>query len=314
MRGLIRALRIPDTILPYLFLAPAGLLLAAFWIYPLFEAAALSLQTKAGGFAGLQNYRRLLSGGAFWRSFGVSLWFLAGTTPLTMALGFLAASLLFRQLRGMGLFRTIYFLPYVTSTVAAAMVWRWIFSPRPSGVANELLRWMAVPPQRWYYESAGVFDLIASGCGVHLPEWAAGPSLALVCVMLFSVWQTIGFDIVVLLAALSMVPREIYEAAELDGATGWRRMWWVTLPLISPTFFFLGIVSVIRSFQTFNQIYVMTREESVGSTQNLTMLIFNTFYGTYNYNAACAAAILLFLILLALTLLQMKTIGARVHY
>jgi multiple sugar transport system permease protein len=118
----------------------------------------------------------------------------------------------------------------------------------------------------------------------------------------------------VFLAGLSNIPKEIHEAAEIDGAVGWRRMWHITLPLVSPSLFFLSIVSIIGSFQAFNQIYILTREESVASTQNLAMLIFNNFYGVYDYGLATAAACLLFAILLALTAFQMRVVGTRVHY
>ncbi len=304
--------------MPYLYLAPAAVLLLAFSIYPLFHAFNMSLYSNWGKatqqFVGLDNYNDLLAGGEFWRSLGISVWYVVGTVPVTLVLGFLIASLLFQKLRALGLYRTIYFLPYVTSTVAAAMVWRWIFAPDTRGVANTILGWLGADPQRWYYESAGVFSLVAERAGVDLPSWAGGPSLALVCVMIFSIWHSLGFDVVVFLAGLSAIPREMHEAAEVDGASSSQRMRHITLPLLSPTLFFLAIISTIRSFQTFNQVYVMTREESVGSTQNLTMLIFNSFYTNFDYGAATAAAVLLFAIILGLTILQMRLLGPRVHY
>jgi len=303
---------------PYLYIAPAGLLLITFSFYPLIYAVWMSMHSGWGKpaqrFVGISNYSELLTGAEFWNSLGVSVWYVIGTVPIALALSFFIANLLFQKLRGLGLYRTIYFLPYVTSTVAAAMVWRWIFSPGTAGAANTFLDWFGIPAQRWYYQSAGVFALVGEHFGISLPEWAAGPSLALVSVMIFSIWHALGFDVVIFLAGLSAVPREIYEAAEIDGAGSSRKMWHVTLPLISPTLMFLAIVSVIRSFQTFNQIYVLTREQSMGSTQNLTMLIFNQFYGVFNYGTATATAVLLFLIMLGLTVLQLRIVGPRVHY
>jgi multiple sugar transport system permease protein len=302
----------------YLFLAPAAVLLLTFSIYPLFNAAYLSTHTQVDEtdqrFVGLENYKELLDGGEFWSSLGITTWYVIGTVPIALLLSFFIANLLFQKLRGLGLFRTIYFLPYVTSTVAAAMVWRWIFSPGERGAANVVLDWFGIDPQRWYYESAGIFQLVADNLDITLPAWAAGPSLALVCVMIFSIWHMLGFDVVIFLAGLSAIPRETYEAADVDGANSLQKMRHITLPLLTPTLFFLGIISVIRSFQTFNQIYVMTREESVGCTQNLTMLIYNKSIVSFDHGQATAVAVMLFLIIMALTLFQMKVLGRRVHY
>jgi multiple sugar transport system permease protein len=284
----------------------------------LLDAVLMSTQTKVGkpgeAFVGLQNYRDLLVGGEFWDALGVTTWYVLGTVPLALMLSFFIASLLFQKLRGLGMFRTLYFLPYVTSTVAAAMVWRWIFSPGDRGLANILVGWFGGDPLRWYSEHAGVFQMLADHVGWTLPSWAAGPSLALVCVMIFSIWHTLGFDVVIFLAGLSAIPRETYEAADVDGAGSRQKMWYITLPLLTPTLFFLAIISVIRSFQTFNQIYILTYEESVGSTQNLTMLIFNKFYNSFDYGHATAAAVLLFFVIMGLTLVQMRVLGRRVHY
>ena len=299
----------------YLFLAPAAILLLAFSIYPLFHAMNLSLRTHRGAeFAGLENYQTLLGGEEFWDALGVSVWYVVGTVPITIVLGFLIASLLFQQLRARGMFRTIYFLPYVTSTVAAAMVFRWIFSTGESGAANTVLEWFGASPSRWCNEPAGVFTLLAEQAGVQLPAWAGGPSLALVCVMIFSIWHSLGFDVVIFLAGLSAMPREVYEAAEVDGANARQRMWHVTLPLLTPTLFFLAIISTIRSFQTFNQIFVMTPVGNRSSTMNLTMLIFSRFYENPHFGLATATAVALFLIILMLTVFQLKVLGPRVHY
>jgi len=299
---------------PYRYLAPAAILLSAFAIYPLFHALHMSLHSHRGRFVHLENYKTLVTETEFWRSLGVSVWYVVGTVPITLILGFLIANLLFQRLRALGLFRTIYFLPYVTSTVAAAMVWRWIFSPNSHGLANTVFQWLGVDAQRWYYEPTGVFILLGEALGIHVPGWAGGPSLALVCVMIFSIWHTLGFDIVIFLAGLSAIPREMYEAAEVDGANGWQRMRSITFPLLTPTLFFLAIISTIRSFQTFNQIYIMTPTANRAATQNLTMLIFHRYYENPDYGVATAVACALFLIILALTAVQIKVLGPKVHY
>ena len=300
---------------PYRYLAPAALLLLAFAVWPLIHAVNLSLRSHRGQqFVGLDNYATLLGGGEFWHALAVSVWYVIGTVPVTMLLGFLIACLLFQQLRARGMFRTIYFLPYVTSTVAAAMVFRWIFSNSESGAANTVLASLGAGPARWCHEQTGVLTLLAEQLGLQLPAWAAGPSLGLLCVMIFSVWHAIGFDVVIFLAGLSAIPREVYEAAEVDGANARQKIWHVTLPLLSPTLFFLAVISTIRSFQTFNQIFMMTPAGNRSSTMNLTMLIFKRFYEAPDYGIATAVAIVLFFIILALTICQLRLLGPRVHY
>ncbi len=302
-------------LLPYLFIAPSGIVLGVFWIYPLLNAFYLSFLNRSGDWAGLENYRAVMGQhGGFWPSLGVSVWYVVGTVPIALLISFLLAALLFQQLRARGFFRLIYFLPYITSTVAAATVWRWIFNPRSTGVANWILEGLGFEPQRWYYESTGVFILIGETFGLSVPESFAGPSLALVCAMIFGIWHTLGFNIVIFLAGLSVIPSELHEAAEIDGASLFQRLRHVTLPLLMPTVFFLSIVSIIRSFQTFNEIYVMTREESINSTQNLTMLVFNKFYLGNDWSGATTVAVLLFVILLGLTVFQLSVLGRKVHY
>jgi len=303
---------------PFLYLAPAGVLLLAFSIYPLLHAFDMSLQTEwlkeSQHYVGLRNYTTLLASRDFWNALDVSVWYVLGTVPATLVLGFLLANLLFQKLRGLGLYRTIYFLPYVTSTVAAAMVWRWVLAPGHRGVANTVLGWFGCGPIGWYNEPRGVFALVADGLGVHLPAWAAGPSLALVTVILFGIWHALGFCVVIFLAGLSALPREVYEAAEVDGAGSWQKLRHITLPLLSPTLYFLAIISTIRAFQTFNEFFVLTSEQCTGSTQSLTMLIFNQCYNEFHYGTATAAAVVLFAIMLALTALQMRVVGRRVYY
>jgi multiple sugar transport system permease protein len=308
-------------LLAYAYLAPAAAILLTFWILPLFRAFYTSLHagwgTENERLVWFRNYAELLKSptggpGEFVESLTVTAWYVVGTVPIALVLSFLIASLLFQKLRALGLFRTIYFLPYVTSTVAAAMVFRWIFDPGGRGLANTVLGWLGAPGQRWCLESTGVFHLLAEGVGLSLPDWAGGPSLALVCVMIFSIWHVVGFDVVIFLAGLSAIPRELHEAAEVDGAGPWSKMRHITLPLLTPTLFFLAIISVIRSFQTFNQIYVLARDTA--STRNVTMLIYSKFWEGNAIEEATAVAVLLFAILLGLTALQMHVLGRRVHY
>jgi len=305
----------------WLYVAPAALVLGLFSVLPVLYAFYVSLHDWSLvklKFIGFRNYAEALGRDPnFGKSLLATVYYVVGTVPASLLLGLLIANLLAGKIRGRLAYRTIYFLPYVTSVVAAAAVWFWMLYPAPAewGLANSVMKALGLKPQLWVEESKGVFRLIAEHFGSTLPGWAEGPSLALVCVMLFSIWQSVGFDIVVLLAALTTVPKEIYEAAAVDGATGWRRLRHITIPLISPTLFFLSIVSTIRAFRVFNQVYIMASKETSHTADTVTVYIFRAFYGgTWRVGYGSAIAIILFVIILAVTLLQMRALGARVHY
>jgi len=304
----------------WLYVSPAALLLGLFSIFPVGYAFYVSLhdwRLVKGDFVGFANYAEALgSDPSFGRALLATVYYVLGTVPVGLFLALLVANLLAGKIRGRGVYRTIYFLPYVTSVVAAAAVWLWMLYPAPAewGLANSVMKALGLPPQYWVEESTGIFRLVAEHFGGSVPGWAAGPSLSLVCVMAFSVWQALGFEIVVLLAALTNVPRELYEAAAVDGATGWRRMRHITIPLISPTLFFLVVVSTIRAFRVFSQIYIMASKETAGTADTVTVYIFKTFYVGGRVGYGSATALILFVIILAVTLVQMRVLGARVHY
>jgi multiple sugar transport system permease protein len=298
-------------------LTPALSVLGLFGIAPLFFAIRLSLHDGRGrvmSYVGLEHYRRAFTSEAFWNSFLVTVYYAALTIPVTLALSFALALVLFRVGKGRGFFRTVYFLPYVTSVVAAATVWRVILHPR-AGLVNGLLGMLGVPAEshpQWLMESAGALHVLTGG----LVPPGVGPSLALCCVVLFEVWHTSGFMIVILLAGLSAIPREYEEAALIDGAGWLRRAWHVTLPLISPTVFFLTVVSVIRAFQAFSSFYALTGNGRgpFDTTQNLTVFIFSNLYEYQRVGYGAAVATLLALAIILLTLLQWRFLGRRVHY
>ncbi len=306
-----------------LFLLPSAVVLAVFGIYPLFAAFVLSLRGRGappGGFVGFANYGTVLRDDPeFWRSLGVTLWYVLGTVPTTLVLGYAVAELLHRRLRGLPFYRALFFLPYVVSPVAAAAIWRWIYDT-DYGLANALLRRFGQEPLEWLNEPAGVMQVLGEAAGFAVPGWAAGPSLALVCIILASIWHMLGFAVVVLLAGLSAIPSEVTEAARIDGARGWALLRRVKVPLLSPTLFFLLVVFIIRAFQTFSQLYVLSpdnRGGPVASTRNVTLYIYLAFReNTTSQGPAYGStvAFLLFLLILLLTLAQFRFLGRRVHY
>lgn len=304
---------------PYLYLAPAFLVLLAFHFLPVLYAFYVSLfnwRIRQGAFVGADNYVEAVTAPEFWDSLKVSVYYAVGVIPTTLVLSFLIAYALFRVVRGRSFYRLVYFLPYVTATVAVALVWRWIFHAQ-YGVLNFTLGWLGMPPQQWLLEPRGVIELLLGAVGVQAPEWAAGPSLALFSIIIFTVWHSLGFTTVVMLAGLSNIPAEVYDAAKVDGAGEWSLLRHVTLPLLSPTLFFLTVMLTIGAFQSFNSIYVMTDPTPggpLGTTRNITMYIFQNFWQFTRLGYASAVAFVLFFIVLGLTLFQMRVLGQRVHY
>lgn len=310
----VRGRRIKDGAVALFLLAPAVVILGAFGVAPLISSVYMSLfggKYGAGPFVGLGNYIEALTTQSFWNSFLVTLYYAVGAIPVTMALSFLVAYWLFRIVRGRSLFRTVYFLPFVTSAVAAAMVWRAILNPQ-FGLANYVLTHVGVPAQQWLLEPRGVLHILTNGSVPPL----VGPSLALCCVILFEIWHSSGFMIVIFLAGLTAIPRELEEAAKIDGASAGQVVRNVTIPLLSPTIFFLAIVSSIKAFQAFNSFYALTGDGRgpVDTTQNVIVYIYSNFYEYQRWGYGTAVATLLCIAIVTLTLLQWRFVGRRVHY
>ncbi len=303
-------------------LMPSLLVIGAFHLWPLLYAFWVSLHKWTivpGPWVGAGNYLSALRGPEFRQSLVVTGWYVLGTVPLTMLSAYFIAELLNRRVRGVGFYRMLFFTPYIVSPVAAAAVWKWIYTS-VSPVANRALvarGWDIREDQLWLLDPRGLFQWVAGAFGHELPGWAAGPSLALCCIMLVAVWTNLGFATVVLLGGLSQVPTDLLEAARLDGATGWRLRRFVVWPLLSPVLFFLLIVFIIRAFQAFSQIYVFTSGNNLlGTTSTVTYFIYEQAFGMGGDGPGfgSAVAFILFAIILLLTWVQFKVIGSRVHY
>lgn len=295
-----------------LLLLPALLILTVFILVPMGSTFYMSLfggRHGMGAFVGADNYLDAFNSHDFRQSLLVTVYYVLGVVPVSLTLSFFIAYGLYRIDAFRGFLRTFYFLPYVTSAVAAALVWRSLFNPQ-SGIVNLLLGYTGVSPQQWLLEPRGVLHLLTDGA---VPaSW--GPSLALVCIILFDVWHGCGFMIVVFLAGLSGISRELEDAARIDGAEGWRLLRHVTLPLLSPTLFFLLIVGVIKAFQAFNSFYALTHGGSMADRQNLILYIYAQFYQYGYWGYAAAVATLLLLAIVILTVIQWRVLGRRVHY
>lgn len=303
----------------YLFLLPAALVLLVFHFLPAFGAiymSAFKWDIVQGAFKGLDNYATVLVGaraGEFWHSLSVSLSYTLITVPLEVATSLILAYLLFQKMRGRGLYRTLYYLPYVTATVAAAVIFNWLMNPN-YGFLNALLGGVGIGPQRWLDEPRGLFELVAGSAGIVLPDWAAGPSLALVGVSIFTIWKFVGFQVVIFLAGLGNISNEYYEAARLDGASERQVFTKITLPLLSPTTFFVATVATIGALKAFNQVYIMTNGGPLDTTRVLGYEIFKVFFQQGRIDLGATMAVLLTLIILLFTLFQFRVAERRVHY
>jgi multiple sugar transport system permease protein len=201
----------------------------------------------------------------------------------------------------------------VTSTVAAATVFLWVFHPQ-YGLVNNVLASIGMGGLKWYQEPDGVFQMIGNALGLGVPDWAAGPSLALVGVAIFSIWHYLGFQILIFLGGLGNIPVEYYEAARLDGASQWQLFRRITLPLLSPQIFFVFTIGSIGVLRAFNEIFVLTNGGPLDTTRTLSLLIFRTFFQQGQIGLGSALGVLLTLIILGFTLIQFRVLERRVHY
>ncbi len=318
----------PPTIATHLVLITMGLMLF-FAAWKLWQSAVASASDKGFAFKGLAALFLLVAGWIFvaelppvieagdpdlWRGLVVTVYYAVGTVPFQLGIALVLSYLLFQNIRGREFFRVLYFMPYITPTVASAAVFRLLFIGHPSGLVNRFLRLFGIAPLKWLWEPRGVFALLADGLGVHLPSWAAGPSLALVVIMIYSIWTYVGYDTVIYLAGLGNIPNEINEAAEIDGASRWQIFRHITLPLLSPTTYFLSLIAIIGTFKAFNHIYVMRETEALKTVNTFSVVIFDTFFTDTRYGYASAMAFVLFAIILSLTYINNKVQGSRVFY
>jgi ABC-type sugar transport system permease subunit len=305
-----------------LFLAGIGLLALAYWVW---NKAFRSLNTGGfiakliaavvlivGGFVLTSGWGRMIAAGNadFLNSLIITLYYAIGTVPMEIILGMILAYILFQNIRGKEIYRMVYFLPYITPTVSTAVVFQIIFSSRDTSIANMLLGLIGMDPLKWRFEPRPITELL----GLNIQGFLAGPSLALVTIILFGVWTYVGYNAVIFLAGLGNIPQEIYEAAEIDGANRFHMFRHITMPLLSPVTFYLSLVAFIGTFKAFNHIYVLRTPSAQDSVITASIRIFDSFYKANMYGVATSQAIVLFLVILGLTFVQNKIMGERVFY
>jgi multiple sugar transport system permease protein len=277
------------------FISPSLIHLVVFVFTPIIFSAYLSLHrwdivVPEKPFVGLGNFSDMAGDSMFWNALKNTLLY-SLNVPFGMALSLVVALMMHRKLKGLNILRTLYFLPSVTSFVAIALVWMWIYHPT-FGAANFFLSLVGLPPQQW---------LNSSG-------------IAMISIMIFTIWMGIGYQMVIFLAGLQGIPEEFYEAARIDGASRWQRFWSITLPLLKPTTFFILVTSFIASFQVFTTVYIMTAGGPVRSTDVIVYHIYQSAWEQLRMGYASAMSWVLFLIIMIATWIQFKLMGKGVDY
>ena len=275
------------------FVAPALVLLGVFFVLPVVGALALSFtdydlysigDPGSTRFVGFRNYGDLIQNPLFWKALGNTFYFVLVGGPLSVAVSLGAALLVnARLVRWKATFRTAYFAPVVTTLVAVAIVWRYLYHPR-YGLINSALGLIGIPPV----------------------DWLGDPRWAMPAIIVLAVWKNFGYNMVVFLAGLQSIPEELYEAAHLDGASAWRRFRHITVPMLGPTFLFVGVITMIGYFQLFAEPYVMTQGGPLKSTLSVVLLMYEEAFRWWRIGPATAIAFTLFLIMLAGTVIQFR--------
>lgn len=277
-----------------LFTSPFILGVLALWVGPMLYSLYLILHDwnmlKAPKFIGLGNFERMLNDPLVGKSLVNTAYYTFLGVPLQLLVAFSLAVMLNQQIRGLGIYRTVYYLPSITPAVAFAVVWLQILNPE-FGVLNQVLSWFGLGPVNWLFN----------------PAWSK-PAL-----IIMSLWLT-GFQMIIFLAGLQSVPKELQEAAEIDGANTWRRFVTVTIPIISPIILFNMIIGVIGSFQVFTAVFVMTEGGPQDSTLFMVLYLYQNAFERFRMGYAASLAWVLFLIIMIFTAIQFFFANRWVYY
>jgi multiple sugar transport system permease protein len=249
-----------------------------------------------------------------WEGLKVTVYFSLGTVPWQLAIGLLLAVLLFQKVPGSNLFRILYFIPYVTPGIASAAVFQQMFSNRQSAPVNMFLSFLGLEPQQWLFEPRGIITILGDTLGFNVPTWAAGPSLALMVIIIHNIWTYVGYDTVIYMAGLGNISKEMTDSAEVDGANRWQVFRHITFPLLSPTTYFLSLIAIIGTFKAFNTIWIFRSNLALGTTDTFSLTIFIEFFEKLRYGYASALAFILFGIIILLSLINNRTQGSKVFY
>ena len=279
-----------------LFVLPALIPLIIFWIYPILRSIWISFtdwdfMTPNYNFVFLKNYIALFKDSRFYNALWNTFVFTAGTLIPTIAGGLGLALLLRKKFSGSGLFKFVLFSPWITPTVAVSIVWTWIFQP-DGGIANVVLEFLNLPAL----------------------EWISSSDTAMLSVIIVTVWKSLGYAMIFYLSALEKVPKELYAASSMDGAKKFRQFFDMTLPSISPTTFFLMIITMVNSLQAYDQIQILTQGGPSGSTRTLLYMYYQLGFEEFNMGGATAVAVVMIAITVLLSIIQFTASKKWVHY
>jgi multiple sugar transport system permease protein len=274
-------------VVPYLFILPNMILFLCFMIIPIFMTLYYSL-VKWGGmgkpvFIGLDNYIYLISDEVFRKSVWITFLFTASTVPVLMILSLMFALLLNQKIKFREFFSSVLFIPSVISSVVVGMVFVWLFN-----------------------DQMGFINYVLNLLGFHSIGWSTNPNMAMVMIIVGTLWSRVGYNMVIYLAALQGISPDYYEAATIDGANAWKKLLYITMPLLKPIHTFILITVVIHSFRSFDLIYVMTKGGPLNATTTLVMYVYDTAFKMNYYGRASASGVVLFLILLLFSLYRLR--------
>lgn len=277
---------------PFLLVGPYLVVFAVFLGYPIARAFYISLFDWGifgpNAYVGLGNYLSLFEDARFWSSFLTTVQFALIYVPMIMVVSVVLAVLLHRKLPGIALFRTAFFFPLVVNVAVASIAFKWLFEPQ-AGTINQILRLLHLPDQAWLSE----------------PGWA------LVAIALITLWINVGFMVIILLAGLENIPDDLYEAANLDGSTALQDFFLITLPLLKPILLIVMILSLVQAFQVFGEVLIMTQGGPFGSTEVLTMLLYEEGFRNFAIGRSAAIGVVITFIIAALSFLQFRLFRQR---
>ena len=287
LRRAFSGVRREETIAGYLFILPNFLGFIAFSLFPIGFAFYIMFTdwslAASPNFIGLANFGKVINDKLFWETMGNTLYYTFVAVPTGVFVAFWLALLMNRKMKGVVFFRTVYFLPQITLTVAAAIVWAWIYHP-----------------------DIGLLNFLLAKIGIEGPRWLQSTTWAMPAVIIMSNWQGIGFAMLILLAGLQGIPEVYYDAAEIDGANAWQRLRYITVPLLTPTIFFVVVTSLIGALQSFDQFFVLTEGGPGKSTTPLVLYIFQNGFQFFKMGYGAALAAVLFVCILIITLVQWR--------
>jgi multiple sugar transport system permease protein len=305
-----------DAIVGWLFIAPALAIVSVFVFWPIIQIFWLSFHqwsviTPEKPWVGLRNYRDFFNNPDFETALRNTIWYSIGVVPIQTFIAVFLAVVANQKIRGRGFFRTAFYFPSISSTVVIAVIFLWLY--QQNGLINFTLRKIGFSPPRppWLANPKGVIEMALNGIGVrHVDPWFAGPSVALLSIMMMAIWTSVGGYMVIFLAGLQDIPTEVYEAAALDGATKRQQFTQITIPLLRPVIFFVVTLGFIGTFQVFDSIYIMAPGGSPAKTTlTLGYLVYQQGFQNFAMGYSSAIAIVLFAIILCIYLFQRRFLG-----